>query len=173
MESIDYPELVKGMGDDRKQAEHYVLNYERELADYADRKREYLDSLASAAAENASGGRGNLPGHPVEALAIRSAQYDMDHPAYLWLKSVEIALRTVGERKRIFINVRREAEAKGNYRDGHPGRRAWVVYTQRRYAEEIQNRFINANGWIGERTVKAWWAQILDCVVEIHLRIKK
>ena len=122
--------------------------------------------------ENTGGRRGGLPGRPVETLAIRSAQYDMEATRYLWLKAVEIALRTFGERKRIFIDVRREAETRGNYREGLPGRRAWVVYTQRRYNEEIQNRFINANGWMAERTVKAWWSQILDCIVEIHLRLK-
>ena len=47
-----------------------------------------------------------------------------------------------------------------------------MVYTQRRYAEEIEKRFINADGWLGERTVKAWWSQILDCIVEIHLRLE-
>ena len=170
MEPIDYAGLVKGMDDDRKQAEHYILRYEQELADYEKEKLEYLEGQKE---QSKVGGKGNLPGKPVEVQAIKSADYDEQSPKYWWLKAVETALRTFGERKHIFISVRREAELQGNYREGQPGRRAWVVYTQRRYAEEIQKRFINAHGWMGERTVKAWWSQILDVIVEIHLRIKK
>ncbi len=166
---IDYVGLVRGMDDDRKQAEHFILYYEQELAEYKKAKQEYIEGQALDRAM----GRGNLPGKPVEAKAIKSADYDEQSPQYWWLKAVETALRTFGERKHIFISVRKEAESQGNYREGQPGRRAWVVYTQRRYAEEIQKRFINAHGWMGERTVRAWWAQILDVIVEIHLRIAK
>jgi hypothetical protein len=166
---IDYVGLVKGMDDDRKQAEHFILNYDSELADYEREKLEYLEGGKDPVA----GGKGNLPGKPVESQAVKSADYDMENNRYWWLRAVETAMRTFGERKHIFIAVRREAERQGNYREGQPGRRAWVVYTQRRYAEEIQKRFINAHGWMGERTIRAWWAQILDCIVEIHLRIAK
>lgn len=165
----DYTDLVKGMDSDRKQAEHFILDYEAELRDYEAKKKEYLESQRM---EEKVGGKSNLPGKPVEAKAIKSADYDYEHDDYWWLKAVDIALRTFGERKRIFINVRKEAAANGNYNDGRPGRRAWVVYTQRRYAEEIQKRFINAHGWMGERTVREWWSQILNCIVEIHLRLK-
>lgn len=167
---IDYVGLVKGMDDDRKQAEQYLLNYEHELAYYERKKLEYLEGQKEQGIVN---GKGNLPGKPTEVQAIKSADYDEQSPVYWWLKAVETAMRTFGERKHIFIAVRREAEREGNYREGQPGRKAWVVYTQRRYAEEIQKRFINAHGWMGERTVRAWWAQILDVIVEIHLRIAK
>lgn len=171
MEPVDYAKLAQGMYDDRKEAEHYILDYESEWFEYEMRK--YDDLFGSPRDDEKVGGKSNLPGKPTETMAIRSAQYDEDSPVYWWLKAVETAMRTFGERKHIFISVRREAERQGNYREGQPGRRAWVVYTQRRYAEEIQKRFINAHGWMGERTVKAWWSQILDTVVEIHLRIAK
>ena len=168
---IDYVGLVRGMDDDRKQAEQYLLNYAFELLEYERRKHD--DLYGSPWDDEKVGGKSNLPGKPTEAQAIKSADYDEQSPVYWWLKAVETAMRTFGERKHIFIAVRREAESQGNYREGQPGRRAWVVYTQRRYAEEIQKRFINAHGWMGERTVRAWWAQILDVIVEIHLRIAK
>jgi len=170
MENNDYTGLVKCMADDRKQAEYFILNHQKELREYESRKAEYLEQM-KALDGNAVGGKGNLPGKPVEAQAVKSAEYDMEHPEYFWLKSVDIALRTFGERKRIFISVRREAENHGKYGAG-PGRRAWVVYTQRRYAEEIEKRFLNGHGWMGERTIRAWWSQVIDCVVEMHLRLK-
>ena len=106
----------------------------------------------------------------MEAKAIRAAQYDMERPEYLWLKAVDVALRTFGERKRIFITVRQEA-ARLEHGAG-PGRRGWVVYTQRRYCEEIEKRFLNVHGWMGERTIREWWGRVVDCVVEVHLRLK-
>lgn len=167
----DYSVLASDMQDDRKIAARFILNFEAEQKQYDKAKRDYLERQKRIVEK--VGGKGNMPGNPTQAAAIRSAQYDLDNPDYLWLQAVSIALKTFGERKRIFISVRQEAAQKGDYNGGRPGRRAWVVYTQRRYAEEIQKRFINAHGWLGERTVKAWWSQILDCIVEIHLRLEK
>ncbi len=166
----DYSVLANDMQDDRKIAERFILNFEAEQKKYDMAKRDYFESQKRNVEK--AGGKGNMPGNPTQAQAIKSAQYDEDNPSYLWLKAVEIALRTFGERKRIFISVRQEAAQRGCYNVGRPGRRGWVVYTQRRYSEEICKRFLNAHGWLGERTVKAWWSQILDCVVEMHLRLQ-
>jgi hypothetical protein len=111
-----------------------------------------------------------LPGAPVEDAAIKSVDYDYRQAEYLWLKAVEIALRTFGERKRIFIACRQEAE---RHNVGGRGRHGWVVYSQRRYCEEIEKRFINASGWMSDKTIRLWWRQILDRIVEIRLRLKK
>lgn len=162
-------DIVKDMNEDRKIAETYILNYAALKKEYEARKAEWLEQGRPAVDTNIGGGKGNLPGHPVEEAAIKSAEYDAEHPEYLWLKAVGISLRTFGERKRIFISCRQEAERHNN---GGRGRHGWVVYTQRRYCEEIENRFINANGWLGERTVREWWRQILECIVEIRLRLK-
>jgi hypothetical protein len=166
----DYSVLASDMQDDRKIAARFILNFEAEKKKYEVAKRDYFERPQRNTEK--VGGKGNLPGNPTQDAAIRSAQYDLDHPEYLWLKAVEIALKTFGERRRIFIAVRQEAAQNGHYNEGRPGRRAWVVYTQRRYAEEISKRFLKANGWMAERTVKSWWAQILDCIVEIHLRLR-
>ena len=165
-------DVVKSMDEDRKIAEGYVLEYEAMRKEYDTKKMEWLFNTQAAKPidENIGGGKSNLPGKPVEEAALKSAQYDMNHPEYLWLQAVSIALKTFGERKRIFIRVRREAEHKNN--GGCVGRPGWVVYTQRRYYEEIQDRFLNGGGWLAERTIKSWWKEILDVVVEVHLRIK-
>ncbi len=162
-------DIVDRMRIDRKIAEVYILNYEALKKSYEKRKAESMEKSHQPADTNIGGGKSNLPGHPVEAAAIKSVEYDAEHSDYLWLQAVGIALRTFGERKRIFITCRQEAERQNA---GGRGRHGWVVYTQRRYSEEIANRFINANGWIGERTIKAWWRQVVDSIVEIHLRLK-
>ena len=163
----DYSVLANDMQDDRKIAERFILNFEAEQKKHEVAKRDYFESQRHNGEK--VGGKGNMPGNPTQAAAIRSAQYDEENPSYLWLKAVEIALRTFGERKRIFISVRQEA---AHHNIGGRGRHGWVVYTQRRYAEEIEKRFINANGWLGDRRIRDMWRQILDCVVEVHLRLQ-
>ena len=100
----DYSVLANDMQDDRKIAERFILNFEAEQKKYDKAKRDYFESQKRNV--ELVGGKSNLPGNPTQAQSIRSAQYDEDNPSYLWLKAVEIALRTFGERKRIFISVR-------------------------------------------------------------------
>lgn len=163
-------DLVDSMKEDRKQAEGYILNYAVRKKEYELRKKEWLERSRPPADTNSGGGKSNLPGHPVEDAAIKSVDYDYQQKDYIWLKAVEIALRTFGERKRIFIACRQEAE---RHNVGGRGRHGWVVYSQRRYCEEIEKRFINASGWMSDKTIRLWWRQILDRIVEIRLRLKK
>ena len=88
------------MKKDRQIAEEYLLNYARISKEYAAAKEDYLNSTPAA---SAAGGKSNLPGAPTEAKALRGAMYDEANASYLWLRSVEVALKTLGERKNIFI----------------------------------------------------------------------
>lgn len=159
----EFDDVIKEMREDRKKAEHCILFYEKEKKQYEAEKEQFL-----ADQKNESVGRKSMPASPTEAIAVISAQYDAEHEAYPWLKAVELALKTFGERKHIFVDVRREAE-----RHCTGGRKKWVLYTQRRYSEEIQKRFLNDIGWLGERTVRSWWYQIVNSIVEFHLRLEK
>ena len=161
----EFNSVFDDMKRDRDIAKRYVLDYENEKYSYEFKRAEYLESKREFLTTQRS-----MPASPTEAIAVANAQYDKEHPEYCWLKAVELAFKTFGERKHIFIEVRREAEKKSS---GNRGRKGWVIYTQRRYSEEIQKRFVNDMGWLGERTVKSWWSQIIDCVVEIHLRLVK
>lgn len=162
-------DLVSSMKEDRKQAEEYILNYAVLKKEYELRKKEWLERSRPSVDTNTGGGKCNLPGHPVEDAAIKSAEYDAEHPEYLWLRSVCIAMRTFGECKRIFISCRQEAE---RHNVGGRGRHGWVVYTQRRYAEAIEDRFLNSRCWLSDKTIRLWWQQILERIVEIYLRLK-
>lgn len=160
-----YDNIYEDMKKDRRKAENFILNFESEKKQYEATKTEYL---ANQKKENEGAGRKSLPSSPTEAEAVISAQYDADSENYSWLKAVELALKTFGERKYIFLEVRREAE---KHCHGGRGRKGWVIYTQQHYSDKIQQRFINDTGWLGERTVKSWWQQIISCVVEFHLRL--
>ena len=100
---------------------------------------------------------------------IYQTQVDKNIKDDEWLQAIDLTLRTYGERKRIFIMVRQEAEGK---KTNGRGRHAWTAYVQRRYAEEINKRFINARCLFAERTLKEWWRQIINRIIEMHLRLK-
>ena len=160
--------VIAEMKRDREIARDYLLFYDVRLAEYNRRKEEELSSQPCP--ENTPGGGNNGVGNPTEAQAIRIVRYDESHPEYYWLKAVEILQRSLGERKNIFIKVRREAEVK---KVSGVGRPAWVVYTQMHYMMELEERFLNDYVSISEKRIKAMWRELVDKTVEIYLRLKK
>jgi len=161
-------EVIADMRRDRETAREYLLFYDTRLAEYNRIKEEELS--AHPRPDNIAGGGGNGVGNPTETQALKRAQYDEAHPEYYWLKAVEILQRSLGERKNIFIKVRREAEAK---KVNGVGRPAWVVYTQMHYMQELEERFLNGEVSISEIRVKTMWKELVDKTVEIYLRLKK
>lgn len=143
---------------DRKTAEHYLLHYEKELANYNNAKDEYMN-YREERDDNIGGGRSGV-GKPTEEKALREMAFERQYEGYRWLKAVEIVQRGLGERKNIFIRVRREAERNNLYAIGR-GRKGWVAFVQRRYSEEIERRFIIPEVWISEATIKNWWKDIV------------
>jgi len=151
---------------DRKTAADYLLHYTARLADYERAKEEHLGMRHDAGVP----GRGNLPGKPTEAQAIRSAAYDEEHmEEYIWLKAVAIAEHTLSDRKLLFLQARREAERHG--RGCGKGRPSWVSYTQARFSELVADRFLQADVELYRRTAIRWWKQIVVFAAEIHARI--
>lgn len=154
---------------DRKTAEYYLLNYDSELQKYRDAKQEYLEFKENHD-DNVGGGKSNMTGAPTERIVLKRIAFDDTYEPYRWLKAVEIVQRGLGERKNIFIRVRREAERNNLYAIGR-GRKGWVVFVQRRYAEEIERRFIVPEVWIGERTLQNWWQNIINQTVFVANKI--
>lgn len=160
--------VMADMKRDREIARDYLLFYDTRLAEYNRRKEEELSSQPRS--DNTQGGRNNGVGNPTESQALRSVRYDESHSEYYWLKAVEILQRSLGERKNIFIKVRREAEVK---KVSGVGRPAWVVYTQMHYMMELEERFLSDYVSISEKRIKAMWRELVDKAVEIYLRLKK
>ena len=160
--------VIAEMKRDRETARDYLLFYDVRLAEYNRQKEEEL-SLQSRP-DKPPGGGNNGVGNPTEAQALRIVRYDESHPEYYWLKAVEILQRSLGERKNIFIKVRREAEVK---KVSGVGRPAWVVYTQMHYMRELEERFLNGEVSISENYVRNLWRELVNQTVEIYLRLKK
>lgn len=164
----DWQDLNKQIRRDTRDAEYFLLNYDEELMSY---ERAKLEARFLPCDHDEASGvrRGSMAGHPTEAHAIKNIDFDENYPAYAWLKAVEIVQRGLGERKQIFLTVRREAHRKNKGK----GKRSWVAYVQHHYIEALSRRYFSEMTYIGERTVKAWWSDMIRRVVEIHCRLKK
>lgn len=152
-------DITESIASDKKLAEYYLLNYEVELQRYKEAKEEYM-TYRDESDDNVGGGKGNMTGNPTEQAVLKRMQFDSTYEGYKWLKAVEIVQRGLGERKNIFIRVRREAERQNIYTIGR-GRKGWVLFVQRRYAEEIERRFIQAEVYVAEKTIRMWWNDII------------
>lgn len=147
-----------------KQAKYYILNYDAEVQSYRDKKREALSQKPDA---NAGGRGGGSISRPTEVQAIKGVKFDQQYPALKWLKAVEILQRDLGERKRMFLQIR--IEAAKCHQTGR-GRHGWVGYVQRRYAEALAVRFFD-DAVYAEKTIKEIWRGIVDKAVDIFLKI--
>lgn len=162
----DWQKLSAEMRRDLKNAEYFLLNYEQEMRSYEDAKEE-SKALPCAHDEKAGTRRGSMAGHPTEANALKNVMFDDTYPAYPWLKAVEIVQRGLGERKLIFLQVRRMAERQHRGR----GRKAWVVFVQNRYIDAVQRRYLSDMTYVSEKTVRLWWRDIVRRTVEIYCRL--
>lgn len=178
--------IIREIDADRRTAERYLLHYPELLQEYEGARLVAVDGEPVVDAdkppimepfpkdgkiENVGGGRSNLPGNPTEARVLKAVAYDEKQDAYTWLKAVEIVQRSLGERKNIFIEIRREAEAQAMEArvQGRPG---WVVYCQMHYQAAIAERFLDSARYVGERTIREWWGQLISRVAAVHARIK-
>lgn len=147
---------------DRKTAERYLLNFLQIEKAYEEQKEAYINYKENDS--NVGGGSSGI-GDPTGQKAMKGIRFDAEHEEPRWLKAVRICRAGLGERKNIFIECRIEAE-KNSFRNGDRGRKAWVIYTQRRYAEEIEKRFLSMEH-VSDKTMRLWWQMIIDRVIYI------
>ena len=159
--------ITDRINQDKDDAKYYLLKYEQEYSTYINKKQEYL-TYKEEVDENVGGGKSNITGNPTERVAMKSIEFDNSYEPYKWLKAVEIVQRSLGERKNIFIKVRREADKVAHI---SKGRKGWIVFVQRRYAEEMEKRFIQPVAYMSERTLQSWWYDIINQVIFVQNKI--
>lgn len=161
-------DLMASTKADAFKAEQYLLHYETVLRQYQD------DRLAFMTCKGPDNpGRGNLPGNPTQSQALRGMDFDENYPGYLWIKAVEIVLRGLDEEKNKFVKLRREAEECKSIIHKTGGRPSWVPYLQCKYAAWMSERYIGREYVPSERTIKAWWRNIIDRVVLVKLKLSE
>lgn len=78
-----------------------------------------------------------------------------------WLLAVRMVEDHMNRRRAALLRLRREAHCRRKY---YKGKEVWMPYVQNRYMKDE---------WIGERTIRTWWHEIVDDVVNVHIRMKE
>ena len=160
--------VMRAIECDRKTAALYLLHYEERKADYEAARDEYLKKDGRA-----GGARGSLPGKPTETLAVKGADYDLQHDEYFWLQAVAIAERTLSDRRLIFLQVRREAEQKKGHLGFRSGRKAWRAYVQAVFPERVEERYWQSEKPLYVSTMQRWWDEMVNTVMLAHSKLEK
>lgn len=160
-------EIINIMRNDAEKAEYFLLFFDDELKKYEEIVQDIADETPRPCGNN--GGTTYKVSNPTLDKILN---IEKEYPDYVWLEAVKLFQRMQGEKKLIFLRVRREA---ANIPQKGRGRKGWVVYTQRRYAEELAKRFVMAeeNAWHSETTIKKWWQEMINQMVSIVAAIEK
>ena len=138
------------------------------LLDYDYRKKAYSEAVERFSTLGATVITG-LPhgsgvGNPTERKGLTLADLERQR---LWIKTVEDAERTLGEKKREFLTLRRIAESLSD--TGDVGRPSWVPFVQVRFADWHERKYGKA--FVpSDKTFRIWWNDIVDAVVRIAIR---
>lgn len=154
--------ILAEIKNDNEEAAQWLLYYPGRRRQYYQNRLEVLGSTHSSEIRVKTG-----PGNQTMQKALKlSALND----AECWLETIELVESILGEKKLVFLRVRREAAyIQDRFERGRP---AWVVYTQHQYADEMAKRYQSQpeKFWISERTLKTWWQEIVDLTVRIALK---
>ncbi len=156
---IQARKIAQAIEEDHRQAERVLLFYTREKKICEKKRAEYVYQTTSGK-------------DPTARAAERAIFFDTHAKAVRWLRAVEILEQGMSEEKRLFLKLRREAERqKGN--GFSRGRHGWVIRVQHRLAEEMEERHPGRCFWMGERTLKVWWKDMICRTAEIAARLRK
>ena len=138
------------------------------LLDYDYRKQAYKEASERfstlGATVNTGLPHGSGVGNPTERKVMTLAELDRQR---LWIKTVEDATRTLGDKKRAFLQLRRLAESIDN--GGEVGRPSWIDFVQIRFADWHERKYGKA--FIpAKRTMFCWWNEIVETTVRIAIR---
>ena len=137
--------------EDRRRAAHFLLCYKQERESYEAGREQWLSRPADE-----SGVRKGGISRPTETAALQGIEYDIRNPVYYWLRAVADVYANLPARKRLFLDLRRDAmKVKGQRR----GRRAWISFIQARLPF-----------YISDTAAKRWWSDIIEAVVDRQLR---
>jgi len=92
-------------------------------------------------------------------------QQEQEQETKNWLKAVEMVTDRAGDQKSTFLRLRREAWRKHFY---YKGKETWVPYVQQRYASYQAEAGGERAAWVGARTLRSWWHDLVRDVAEIH-----
>lgn len=111
--------------------------------------------------------RGTDTGNPCMNKAI--SLVDMEQRR-VWIMAVESMEFTLSEKKRKYLELRREADSQ--IRDKHkPGPQGWVDYVQAKYVEWFKQRYGAEIYAPTKKTMCLWMNEIIDITIRLRYEI--
>lgn len=98
------------------------------------------------------------PGKPTERKGLQLA--DIEN-AKQWIITIELVEGMLSPKKRLFLDIRRAAEAQKYDRDN--GRPDWVPYVSVKLQEKTGIE-------ISDRTMRSWWQGIVELTVRVAIK---
>lgn len=153
--------IKRGMRRDDLTAQDWLLNY-------ASRKQEYYKAEAYISGQSGKGRRGRgKGGSPVEYQFIHVADVEQ---AEQWLLAVESLVDYLPPNRRLFVELWRKCHELNNQRlANHEKKMEWVVWVQRKYAEEMARRTKKDEScyWLTEATLYLWRHKVINELVRV------
>lgn len=160
--SIDIMAEIKS---GKQEAMDWLLLYHQRRVEYEGAKSSILNSSKPPDCTSVHAGVGN----PTMQKAMQIT--DLLHYEE-WMKVIEFVELKSKRKKKIFLQVRREAVLLED--ESVRGRPAWVVYVQQHYAEEMAKEFGGKpeNYWVAETTLKEWWQKLIVFTMIVAMKKK-
>lgn len=146
------------------------------LLNYHKYKQEYLNKCAEisviGAAVNDGMPKSANVGNPTANKAVSLIDLEQQKN---WLLVIELAEKTLSEKSKKYLELRREAEYERQKRiiegNNPPGRPGWVEYVQPRYAEWFYKRY-GKEFVPTERAMNQWMHKIIELTVRIAIKCR-
>lgn len=137
------------------------------LLNYHDRRRAYIDAQESYTALSATVNTGMPHGsgtsNPTEQRALSLAELERQK---MWIMTVEDTESVFGDKKKTFLDLRRQAAL---IESGEVGRPGWVDYVQAKYADWHERQYGKACV-PAKITLYRWWDEIVEVAVRIAIK---
>lgn len=154
--------ILQEIKEDNREAAEWLLYYPfRKRQFYKDKQDAICASSVVPEVLTRTG-----PGNPTAFRALRLSNMVKCEQ---WLEVVEVVEGLLDEKKLVFLKCRREA---AYITKSVRGRAAWVLYVQRHYADEMARLYKSQpeNYWLGERTMREWWVQIVELTARVAIK---
>lgn len=157
---------------ENKKASDWLLEYPQRLHTYIEAIENMKEFSALSATEYTGMPGGGKIGHPPESKSMTLIDYSLQAPELelqrQWIMVIEEVEKVFGEKKLVFLELRRRAE---NIEFKTVGRPAWTGYVQEKYADWFYRKYRRASV-PGTQTMKDWWKDMVDVTVRVAIRHK-
>ena len=155
---------------ENKKAADWLLNYQSKRAAYIEAVQGMQEFDVIGATEYTGMPGGSGVSNPAERMGLTLVDYTLQAPELElqrnWILTIEDVERVFGEKKLVFLELRRRA---ANLEFNTVGRPAWTGYVQVKYADWFYRKYGKASV-PGKQTMLEWWNDMVDLTARVAIR---